>query len=132
LDFRTYQKKAHETAIYPTDITLNEWHDQISQHQEKISWIYPALGLSGEVGETLNKLKKVIRDQKGELHLVGSEYGEKIDLTTIEDELGDIQWYVAELATSLGLNLDVIADNNIRKLAKRKVENKIHGSGDKR
>ena len=45
MDFKTYQKKARETAQYP-DLDSNN--------------IYPTLGLVGEAGEVAEKVKKVI------------------------------------------------------------------------
>ena len=48
MDFKTYQKKARETAQYP-DLGSNN--------------IYPTLGLVGEAGEVAEKVKKVIRDK---------------------------------------------------------------------
>ena len=50
MDFKTYQKKARETAQYP-DLGSNN--------------IYPTLGLVGEAGEVAEKVKKVIRDKNG-------------------------------------------------------------------
>ncbi len=50
MDFKTYQKKARETAQYPNLGSNN---------------IYPTLGLVGESGEVAEKVKKVIRDKNG-------------------------------------------------------------------
>ena len=50
MDFKTYQKKARETAQYPNLGSNN---------------IYPTLGLVGEAGEVAEKVKKVIRDKNG-------------------------------------------------------------------
>lgn len=105
-----YQKKAHKTAIYPP--------------LGGQGWVYPALGLSGEAGEIANKLKKIIRDKKGVL-------SDK-DKQAIKSELGDVLWYVAELARQLGLNLDEVAEDNITKLSNRKKQDKLTGSGDNR
>lgn len=125
MDFREYQKRAHSTAIYPTDIKLHIGEHTLGfpEKEVELSWIYPALGLAGESGEILNKLKKVIRDNDGSL--IG--YSE-----LISNELGDILWYVSELATTLGLDLNNIAVWNTEKLAQRAKENKIKGSGDNR
>jgi hypothetical protein len=39
---------------------------------------------------------------------------------------------IATLAKNLGYTVEQIIDMNVEKLTKRKTENKIHGSGDKR
>ena len=74
---------------------------------------YPALGLCGEAGEAAEKVKKAIRDDGGVL-----------------TELGDVLWYVAQLATEAGLDLDEIAESNLEKLLSRRERAVLHGSGD--
>lgn len=109
MTFDEYQKKSRETAIYP-DLGSNI--------------VYPTLGLAGEAGEVAEKVKKAIRDDKG----IVSE--ERKDL--IEGELGDVLWYVAQIATELGSSLDAIVKKNIEKLASRKERGRLNGSGDTR
>ena len=82
------------------------------------------LGLAGETGETSEKLKKAIRDDGG---IVTEERR-----AAIKKELGDVLWYIAALSTELNLDLQEIAEENLAKLAKRKVEAKLHGDGDNR
>lgn len=109
MDFNTYQKKARETAIYPN--MGNEFS-------------YPALGLVGEAGEIANKLKKVIRDNGGCL---------TDDVrSAVSDEIGDCLWYIAQLATEMGYDLESIAQGNVSKLASRKERGTLTGSGDNR
>lgn len=88
------------------------------------NFIYPTLGLAGESGEVAEKIKKVIRDKNG----VADEETKEM----IKKELGDVLWYVAQLATELGLSLDEIAENNITKLASRLERGVLQGSGDNR
>lgn len=109
MDFQAYQQQSRATARYP-DAGANP--------------IYPTLGLSGEAGEVADKVKKVLRDQGG----VFSE--EAID--SLKLELGDVLWYVAQLASELGLDLEQIAQANLEKLASRAARNVIAGSGDNR
>jgi len=109
MNFNEYQKKAFETAIYPN---------------KGNNIIYPALGIGGETGEILEKIKKILRDNNSEI-----SKEKKIELVK---EIGDVLWYVAALSTELGLNLGEIAEENIRKLSSRKERNKLHGSGDNR
>ena len=109
MDLKTYQKKATKTAVYP----------RVGEN-----YIYPTLGLVGEAGEIANKIKKIERDQEGKI-------SEEIR-DALKVELGDILWYVAQLATELGIELDDIGKDNITKLASRKGRGTLHGSGDER
>jgi len=109
MNFEEYQKKSRKTALYP-NVGNN--------------FIYPTLGLSGEAGEVAEKIKKVIRDKN---EVVDDETKE-----LIEKELGDVLWYVSQLATELDLSLDKVAEKNIEKLYSRLERGKIHGSGDNR
>lgn len=109
MDLRAYQQRSRETARYP-DAGANP--------------IYPTLGLCGEAGEVADKVKKVLRDHAG---VFSPERVEALKL-----ELGDVLWYVAQLATELGLDLDAIAQANLDKLASRAARNVIAGDGDDR
>ncbi len=109
MEFNEYQKKSRETAIYP---------------QAGENFIYPTLGLAGEAGEVAEKIKKVIRDKEGIIN--------KETRKAVEKELGDVLWYVAQLATELQLSLNEIAQTNIEKLASRMKRGKIKGDGDNR
>ena len=71
-----------------------------------------------------DKVKKVLRDSGGEF---SAEVRESLKL-----ELGDVLWYVAQLASELGFSLDEIAQANLDKLASRAARNVIAGSGDHR
>ena len=109
MDFAEYQARSRETAVYP------DAGNNIA---------YPALGLCGEAGETAEKVKKAIRDDGGTLTEARRE--------AIAAELGDVLWYVAQLATEARLDLDEIAQANLDKLASRRERAVLHGSGDDR
>ncbi|OGN01324.1 MAG: hypothetical protein A3I26_02030 [Candidatus Yanofskybacteria bacterium RIFCSPLOWO2_02_FULL_43_10] len=109
MDFNEYQKQSRKTAIYP---------------DKGKNYIYPALGLGGESGEVLEKIKKLIRDKNGKV--------DKEFLVLLEKELGDMLWYLANLASEFKIKLDIIAINNLKKLADRKKRNKLRGEGDLR
>jgi len=47
-------------------------------------------------------------------------------------ELGDVLWYVAQLASELGLDLDRVAEANLEKLLSRQRRGVLSGSGDDR
>ena len=107
-DLDMYQKVALTTAIYPREQAI----------------IYPTLGLTGEAGEVANKVKKIIRD--------GSNSKDEKLVSEIKAEIGDCLWYIAVLADDFDIKLSDIASTNIEKLANRKKNNTIHGSGDTR
>lgn len=107
--FSEYQALSRATAIYPNA------GDNI---------VYPALGLCGEAGETAEKVKKAIRDDGGTLTQDRRE--------AIAAELGDVLWYVAQLATEAHLDLESIAEANLGKLASRQRRSVLQGSGDTR
>lgn len=106
MNINTYQEEASKTAIY------------------KDKLIYPTLGLCGEAGEMANKVKKILRDNNGQIC-------EEVKQNLIA-ELGDVLWYVAAIATDLGADLNSVAAENIAKLNSRKERNVIGGSGDNR
>lgn len=85
---------------------------------------YCCLGLCGEAGELANKIKKIYRDHDG---IMPPAMREDLKL-----ELGDVLWYVANLAEELGTNLGSVATLNLEKLQARKAANTIKGSGDNR
>lgn len=66
-----------------------------------------ALGLAGEAGEFANLVKKM------------TTHGHDFDPDALKDELGDVLWYLAEAATASGLDLNLIAQENVDKLLKR-------------
>jgi len=112
--FNKYQQKAHETAEYP--------NIYVGGHPS--NYIYAAMGLAGESGELIEKLKKVVRNKNG---LVAES-----DLFDIKKEVGDVLWYLSELCTCLNLSLKQIARENIKKLSDRKNRGVIKSEGDNR
>lgn len=65
-----------------------------------------ALGL-WEAGEAGNHIKK---------HLY---HGHDLDPDYMKDELGDLLWYIAGLASTMGMSLDEVAQGNVDKLRGR-------------
>lgn len=82
------------------------------------------LGLTGEAGETADKVKKILRDKDG---VVSKE-----DRELLVKELGDVLWYLAAISRYLGVPLSEVAKGNLDKLESRYQRNKLHGEGDKR
>ena len=109
MDLNHYQRESRKTALYP-EVGSNA--------------IYPTLGLVGEAGEVADKVKKILRDNDG---LFDEKSKDEIKL-----ELGDVLWYISQLASELGYELDDVANSNLKKLKSRKLRGKIQGSGDDR
>jgi NTP pyrophosphatase (non-canonical NTP hydrolase) len=109
MDFKQYQEAVKKTAIYPNQ------GDNLS---------YLTLGLTGEAGEVADKIKKTIRDHKGQL----SETGKK----ELIKELGDVFWYLTMLCWELNVSLEDVAQANIDKLQDRKDRGVLGGEGDNR
>ena len=86
--------------------------------------VYPTLRLANEAGEVAGKVKKIFRDQQGEIT--------DADLEALTLELGDVLWYLSEICTRLGIRLEDIASRNIAKLADRASRGVISGEGDLR
>jgi NTP pyrophosphatase (non-canonical NTP hydrolase) len=108
MELSEYQRRSRRTAEYPRG-----------------SWLsYPSLGLAGEAGEVAEHAKKAIRDDGGTV----SDQRK----AAMSKELGDVLWYVAQLATELGLDLDRIAEENLEKLLSRQRRGALSGDGDER
>jgi NTP pyrophosphatase (non-canonical NTP hydrolase) len=108
VELSEYQRLSRRTAGYPRE-----------------AWLaYPALGLAGEAGEIAEHAKKAIRDDGAH---ITDERREAISM-----ELGDVLWYLAQLATELDLDLDAIAASNLEKLLSRQRRGVLHGAGDDR
>jgi NTP pyrophosphatase (non-canonical NTP hydrolase) len=110
MNFEEYQNSTEQTAIYPK--------------KTKDGLFYTALGLMGEAGEVAETVKRVIRE-KGSM-------ADQETKDTLEKELGDVLWYVSQLANELGLSINDIAEKNIKKLMSRKKRDKLKGRGDNR
>jgi NTP pyrophosphatase (non-canonical NTP hydrolase) len=95
VEFSAYQRSARETSQL-----------RLGGPQGAIA---PMLGLASETGSILNVYKKYLRDG--------------IDLAAnrefLREELGDLLWYAAAVATACGLDLEDIAHANLRRARDR-------------
>ncbi|MCS1393998.1 nucleoside triphosphate pyrophosphohydrolase family protein [Lysinibacillus boronitolerans] len=76
-----------------------------AQHDNEL--VNYGLGIAGEAGEVADLIKKAMF------------HGHVIDQVEVKKELGDVMWYLANIARLAGLSLDEIAEANIEKLKKR-------------
>ncbi len=111
MTFDEYQKQALITALEGDPTAL-------------MSRTIYAMGVAGEAGEVVEKWKKIVAYKDGQ---VSDE-----DLAELAKELGDVVWYIAVMAHSLGLSFDDIMARNVEKLKSRKARGVITGQGDNR
>jgi NTP pyrophosphatase (non-canonical NTP hydrolase) len=88
------------------------------------SWMYYVLGIGGETGELLEKIKKLFRDGNGM-----PTWEQKKEILK---EMGDVSWYMARLCDVLGMPYSDVAKLNIEKLFSRKEREQLQGDGDNR
>jgi NTP pyrophosphatase (non-canonical NTP hydrolase) len=100
MDLNAYQSEAQKTDRLPM---------QGSKVAPGADLVVPFLGLAGEAGELLSEYKKHLRD--GDSHLLFRQ--------RVSEELGDLLWYIANVATKFDLKLEHIAQENLRKTQDR-------------
>lgn len=88
---------------------LNEYQELATRtaNPHENALINYGLGLGGESGEVLELIKKY------------AFHGHAIQSDEIKNELGDVLWYLSNIANLVGLTLEEIATANIEKLRKR-------------
>lgn len=106
MNFDDYQEQAAEFCRYPAKDKL----------------LFYCLGLGGETGEVLEKVKKMYRDRQDSIDIAGD----------VLKELGDVLWYLSRIADAFNLALSDVAHANIAKLTDRRYRDVLKGSGDNR
>lgn len=96
-----YCQSAHCTEALPEDAMVNRIDNQV------LRILHASFGLCTEAGEFQDALKK---------HIF---YGKKLDFVNLQEEIGDIMWYVALACNAMGVSLDKIMETNIAKLKAR-------------
>jgi NTP pyrophosphatase (non-canonical NTP hydrolase) len=100
MELNEYQRLANQTDQQPETGTFEA---------DPRSILVPLLGLAGEVGELLGEHKKWLRD--------GDSY--KLFPDRVREELGDLLWYLSNVATKHGLKLEDVAAYNLGKTHRR-------------
>ena len=100
MELNEYQRLANQTDQQPETGTFEA---------DPRSILVPLLGLAGEVGELLGEHKKRLRD--------GDSY--KLFPDRVKEELGDLLWYLSNVATKHGLSLEEVATYNLGKTQRR-------------
>lgn len=102
MQLNEYQNLAYKTSVY-------------KDHGKIGGLTYTVLALCGEAGELANVLKKGLRK------------GEPPNREKMIDELGDVFWYLSAVATELGTDLELVAEQNLDKVAARHAAGKRVG-----
>lgn len=89
----------------------------------KLAEEWAELGI--HVGQLQGHAGKAMRDDPN-----GRPTAERLGLML--GEVGDILWYVATIADSLGYTLSEVAEANVQKLESRKLRGALNGNGDNR
>lgn len=97
------QKRPYSLNEYMVDAMRTKAPD----FSKKDQWNDGGLGISGEAGEVADMIKKYLY------------HGHKMDYSKLIKELGDVLWYIAELADVAGYTLEDVARCNIEKLKER-------------
>ena len=90
MDFNDYQKAANRTLMGKEQVLTN-----------------CALGLTGEAGEVADLIRKYTFNN------------EKLDHDAIVKEMGDVLWYLSQIAEWADIPFDEVADDNINRLKQR-------------
>lgn len=69
--------------------------------------LHGAIGCATESGELLDSVKKSLF------------YNRKLDIINLEEEIGDLLWYIALIVDACGFDFASILDKNIQKLRVR-------------
>jgi NTP pyrophosphatase (non-canonical NTP hydrolase) len=100
MDLDSYQREALKTDQVPI---------ASDPAAAAVGLIVPLLGLAGETGQLLSEYKKHLRD--GPAYLLFKE--------RVAEELGDLLWYVSNVASKFDLRLEDVARTNLEKVQGR-------------
>lgn len=95
----------------------SKWVDRMcTPRVDELGLTYAALGLAGETGEVVERIKKIVRDRHGKPNEEDKDY--------LILELGDVLWYITRLANLLNVPLEYILQSNVEKIEDRKINGK--------
>jgi NTP pyrophosphatase (non-canonical NTP hydrolase) len=82
-------------------------YERLNANTQIVKFLHAAMGICTESGELMDALKK---------HLI---YGKPIDNVNVQEEAGDLFWYVAILADAFNFTFEDTMEKNIAKLKAR-------------
>lgn len=95
MDFKEYTKLTGRT-----NAPLGDTYDNLTS-------LHMLMGMATEVGELIDQFKKNLA------------YKRDIDWFNVEEELGDLLWYISEFCNANNINLNYVMAKNIAKLHAR-------------
>jgi NTP pyrophosphatase (non-canonical NTP hydrolase) len=154
MDLNEYMEKAKTTAIYPDagsgDIgyvlmglisevgeIAGKVLDFADPDKDEAHYCFMKILRDTELaGKVAGDLKRVIRDDEQRLRLCDTSKYDDVRFVEFQKqmiaEMGDVLWYLSQLAKELKTGLNVVGHENLKKLLSRKDRNAIKGSGDNR
>ena len=97
MNFKQYQEKSRRT-MHPKATDMLRSCILLSNY---------CMGLSGEAGEVVDYMKKVLH------------HGHEFDKGKLKKELGDVLWYLSAICSETNINLEDVAMGNVEKLKSR-------------
>ena len=107
MDLSEYQRQTSQTDQFTPSDSATGAEDV--EGFDDAGLVVHLLGLAGEAGSVASEYKKRLRD--GEAHHWWK--------ARMREELGDVLWYVANVASHVGLDLDEVAQANLDKSRSR-------------
>jgi len=121
LSLEAYQDRSQQTAKgYADPRTKLAPDTRMGMDEQEVKAMFLALAVNGEAGELGEKVKKYVRENDDSY------------LEEAKDELGDVLWYLSQIATLLDVSLEEVAKSNLDKLHDRQERGMITGQGDDR
>ena len=100
-----YQTLAERTSATSTVDGCAMVNSRIDARNTRL--LHAGMGMATESGEFLDGLKKTIF------------YGKPLDIVNLQEEIGDLLWYIAEACNSMDINILTLMVRNIEKLQAR-------------
>lgn len=99
--------KDYQIRAQSFDRSYDDLSDRLKNNTRQLRLLHSIMGMSGEVGETVDAVKK---------HIL---YNKELDVTNLKEECGDILWYMSLMLTEIGSSFEEVMQMNFDKLSKR-------------
>lgn len=107
MDMLTYQKEAQNTKSPRFYFNNLSGSDLNIEATKDVDIFHACLGLCTEAGEVMDPFKK------------SAFYGKPVDFVNLDEEVGDILWYIAIYAEARMTTIEALAARNLEKLKTR-------------